>query len=95
VARIWSDVLGIDNIASEGNFFELGGDSIKLSQIVSRLRTELKTEIPFRLLFDYPVLNVFVKELAERFLEGSEIVTQKPDSMASVPLNETPSPNHE
>ena len=67
VARIWGDVLRVDDLVSEDNFFELGGDSIKLTQVVSRLRAELKTEIPFRLLFEYPSLDVFAEELGKRF----------------------------
>jgi len=69
VARIWSDVLRLDNVASDDNFFELGGDSIKLTQVVSRLRNELKTEIPFRLLFEYPNIDVFTDELSKRLSE--------------------------
>jgi acyl-CoA synthetase (AMP-forming)/AMP-acid ligase II/acyl carrier protein len=65
VARIWGDVLRLDNVASEDNFFELGGDSIKMTQVVSRLRDELNAEIPFRLLFDYPNLEMFAEELSK------------------------------
>jgi acyl-CoA synthetase (AMP-forming)/AMP-acid ligase II/acyl carrier protein len=65
VARIWCDVLSLGNVASEDNFFELGGDSIKLTQVVSRLCHEFKTEIPFRLLFDYPSLEMFAEELSK------------------------------
>jgi acyl-CoA synthetase (AMP-forming)/AMP-acid ligase II/acyl carrier protein len=67
VARIWGDVLRLDNVASEDNFFELGGDSIKATQVVSRLCHDLKSEISFRLLFEYPSFDLFVKELAKRF----------------------------
>lgn len=65
VAAIWGDVLRLDNIGAEDNFFELGGDSIKLTQVVSRLRDQLKAEIPVRLLFDYPSLDVFAEELSK------------------------------
>ncbi|WP_079086127.1 non-ribosomal peptide synthetase, partial [Streptomyces silvensis] len=40
VARIWSDVLGVDGIGAYDNFFHLGGDSILSMQVVSRLRRE-------------------------------------------------------
>src|SRR5712691_9191124 len=35
LARIWSEVLGRDNIGIHDNFFELGGDSILIIQAVS------------------------------------------------------------
>jgi amino acid adenylation domain-containing protein/non-ribosomal peptide synthase protein (TIGR01720 family) len=38
LARIWSEVLGIERVGAHDNFFELGGDSILSLQIVSRAR---------------------------------------------------------
>ncbi|QUQ65086.1 non-ribosomal peptide synthase/polyketide synthase [Kutzneria sp. CA-103260] len=38
LAKIWSDVLGVDNVGVTANFFELGGDSILSMQVVSRAR---------------------------------------------------------
>jgi amino acid adenylation domain-containing protein/non-ribosomal peptide synthase protein (TIGR01720 family) len=38
LARIWSEVLGVERIGAEDNFFELGGDSILSLQVVSRAR---------------------------------------------------------
>ena len=37
IARIWQEVLGLDQVGVDDNFFALGGDSIKALQIVSRL----------------------------------------------------------
>ncbi|MEJ3655549.1 amino acid adenylation domain-containing protein [Actinomycetes bacterium KLBMP 9759] len=36
LAAIWADVLGIEHVAVDGNFFELGGDSIDSIQVVAR-----------------------------------------------------------
>ncbi|WP_157495739.1 non-ribosomal peptide synthetase, partial [Kutzneria sp. 744] len=38
LAKIWSDVLGVQNVGITDNFFELGGDSILSMQVVSRAR---------------------------------------------------------
>ena len=40
LARIWADVLGLDEVGIHDNFFELGGDSILSIQAVSRARQE-------------------------------------------------------
>ncbi|WP_030677332.1 non-ribosomal peptide synthase/polyketide synthase [Streptomyces sp. NRRL B-1347] len=40
VARIWGDVLGVDDVGAHDNFFLLGGDSILSMQVVSRLRRD-------------------------------------------------------
>jgi hypothetical protein len=36
LARIWSEVLGVDRVGVRDNFFELGGDSIMAIQIIAR-----------------------------------------------------------
>jgi amino acid adenylation domain-containing protein/non-ribosomal peptide synthase protein (TIGR01720 family) len=38
LARLWSDVLGVERVGVHDNFFELGGDSILSIQVVSRAR---------------------------------------------------------
>lgn len=38
LARVWSDVLGVETVGPDANFFALGGDSIVSLQIVSRAR---------------------------------------------------------
>ncbi|MEU5017771.1 non-ribosomal peptide synthase/polyketide synthase [Streptomyces angustmyceticus] len=38
IAQIWADVLGLDTVGADDNFFDLGGDSILSMQVVSRLR---------------------------------------------------------
>lgn len=50
IANIWSQVLEIDkgNISISANFFDLGGNSIKTIQIISRINKELELEIKFR-----------------------------------------------
>ncbi|WP_410668109.1 non-ribosomal peptide synthase/polyketide synthase [Amycolatopsis sp. cmx-4-68] len=38
LAAIWAEVLGVEDVGAETNFFELGGDSILSIQVVSRAR---------------------------------------------------------
>lgn len=40
LARVWSRILGVENIGRHDNFFELGGDSISSVQIVARALQE-------------------------------------------------------
>ncbi|MFF5532690.1 non-ribosomal peptide synthase/polyketide synthase [Streptomyces cinerochromogenes] len=40
IARIWADVLGIEEVGADDNFFALGGDSVLSMQVVSRLRRD-------------------------------------------------------
>ncbi|WP_199443117.1 non-ribosomal peptide synthase/polyketide synthase [Umezawaea beigongshangensis] len=54
VAAVWSEVLGLERVSVEDNFFALGGDSILGIRITSRLRAALGADVPARLLFTAP-----------------------------------------
>jgi amino acid adenylation domain-containing protein len=51
LAELWADVLGVERIGTGDDFLELGGDSIKAMQILSRIRKELDVNLPGTVLF--------------------------------------------
>ncbi|MEU8530895.1 amino acid adenylation domain-containing protein, partial [Streptomyces sp. NPDC048629] len=73
LARIWSEVLGVDRIGADDNFFEVGGHSLLATQVVSRIREAFRVEVPLSALFDRPT----VRELAP-VLENSGTSTAVP-----------------
>jgi amino acid adenylation domain-containing protein len=62
LARIWLELLPIDQVGIEDNFFELGGHSLLATRVISRIRERLQVELPVRALFDAPT----VEQLSER-----------------------------
>ena len=67
LARIWAEVLKVDRVGVDDNFFDLGGNSLRLSEMQSKLSATLKREIPLVELFTQPT----VKSLA-RYLSTGE-----------------------
>ncbi len=63
VAAAWSEVLGLSKIGAAANFFELGGDSLLASQIISRLRAKFNVELPLSCLFAAPTVEGLAAEL--------------------------------
>ncbi|MFW0776311.1 MAG: amino acid adenylation domain-containing protein, partial [Rickettsiales bacterium] len=57
IASIWCEVLGIDSVSSDESLFDLGGHSISVLQITSRINSMLGIEMPTRTLFDYPTVR--------------------------------------
>jgi amino acid adenylation domain-containing protein len=69
LAGIWSDLLGVSGIAREDSFFELGGQSLLATRMISRVRNVLGVDLPMRAVFEEPTLAGFAA-LAERAREG-------------------------
>ncbi|MGF2687335.1 amino acid adenylation domain-containing protein [Marinobacter sp. DUT-3] len=63
LAAIWCEVLGIDEVRADDNFFHLGGHSLKATQVRSRLRAE-GVELPLKLFFEEPVLAAQARALS-------------------------------
>ncbi len=57
VAAIWSEVLKVEQVGANDNFFDLGGDSLKAIQVASRVQDLFETQIPLRSIFENPKLG--------------------------------------
>ncbi|MFG1797764.1 SDR family NAD(P)-dependent oxidoreductase [Nocardia sp. NPDC049149] len=55
VIGLWEHLLGIARIGVYDNFFELGGDSLLITRLAARIRTEFQVEFSLRQLFEAPV----------------------------------------
>src|SRR6185369_10375683 len=56
LASIWTKLLGINRIGINDNYFELGGDSLLATQLVSQVRNVFEVELPLVELFRHPTL---------------------------------------
>ncbi|HSK75700.1 MAG TPA: non-ribosomal peptide synthase/polyketide synthase [Thermoanaerobaculia bacterium] len=62
LASLWAEALRQDRIGVHDNLFELGAHSLLITQVASRIRETLRTDLPLRDLFAAPT----VAELAAR-----------------------------
>jgi amino acid adenylation domain-containing protein len=63
IAAIWRDVLNRAEVGSRENFFDLGGDSLRLIDVHSRLRKQLGVKLPITDLFEYPTIEALAHRL--------------------------------
>ncbi|HVU69571.1 MAG TPA: amino acid adenylation domain-containing protein, partial [Ktedonobacteraceae bacterium] len=56
LAAIWAEVLEIGRVGVEDNFFEIGGHSLLIAQILGRVRDQYQLELPFRTIFTSPTI---------------------------------------
>src|SRR5271166_4453380 len=65
LARIWQDVLGVESIGLDQNYFDLGGDSSLAVHMFAQVEDLFKVKLPLATLYDAPTIS----ELA-RILRG-------------------------
>jgi amino acid adenylation domain-containing protein len=63
IAAVWCEVLQLDRVGVEESFFEVGGSSLLLARLQSRLRQALGREIPFVELFRHPTVESLARSL--------------------------------
>jgi amino acid adenylation domain-containing protein len=70
IAAIWAEVLDMDQIGIQDRFFDLGGDSLLASRIISKVLERFRIEVPLRSLFEEPTVadmaSLVEQQLAEQ-----------------------------
>ncbi len=56
ICAAWQEVLGIRDLGVHDSFFDLGGDSLMVTQLMARLREKWPLELPLRNLFEAPTV---------------------------------------
>jgi acyl carrier protein len=67
IVSIWQEVLGIEQIGRNDNFFQLGGHSLKLIGVYNRIEQKFPKKVSIAQMFSYPT----VATLAE-FISSSQ-----------------------
>ena len=63
VAGIWAEVLGLQRVEVNDNFFEIGGHSLLATQLLSRLRQTFSVEMSLRALFESPTIEALAMRI--------------------------------
>ncbi|MFI8270204.1 amino acid adenylation domain-containing protein [Streptomyces rubiginosohelvolus] len=71
VARHWKTLLGCERVGLEDDFFELGGSSIKLIELLHHLRTEFGIGVPVSRLYQVTTLHGMAATVQDVLLGAS------------------------
>jgi len=63
IARLWQDVLGLDQVGVTDDFFSLGGDSLRAVQVALGIRNVLGVEIAANALHQHPTIEALARDL--------------------------------
>jgi amino acid adenylation domain-containing protein len=77
VGAIWREVLGLDEVGMHDNFFDLGGHSLAVSQVIARVTETFHVDLPMRILFEAPTVADLAAAIADRLAQGLDRNTRE------------------
>jgi uncharacterized delta-60 repeat protein len=69
VAELWQEVLKVDALGLETNFFAAGGHSLLAIQMIGRARRRFEVKLTVAELFDHPTVETFADHVRRRLPE--------------------------
>lgn len=73
LAGIWTELLNIETVHRDDNFFDLGGHSLLAIRIIAEVKRRMGVDLPLRTVFDAPTLSDLALEITQRSAETSDM----------------------
>ena len=64
IAAIWMELLGLERISLDDNFFDMGGHSLLLLHVHARIQSRLRADLPIVALLQYPTVRALARHLS-------------------------------
>ena len=72
IARIWTEILGLEKVGIKDDFFELGGHSLLATQVFSRILKVYGVALTLRMLFEKPTIEELAMAIVTHLLAETE-----------------------
>ncbi|WP_128646167.1 non-ribosomal peptide synthetase, partial [Rhodococcus sp. BS-15] len=87
VARVFGEVLGVDRVGVDDDFFALGGTSLVATQVVSRLGVELGASVPVRALFEASSVGALASRMESHVGSSASVPLVAVERPERIPLS--------
>jgi acyl carrier protein len=71
LSQLWTELLGIEGIGIDDDFFSLGGDSLIGTLLVSRIEVRLGVRLPTRSVYEHRTIRALGVALEEALITGA------------------------
>lgn len=72
IAAIWIEVLKLDNLGLEDDFFRLGGHSLLATRVISRIEQEFSIRLVFKDIFTFATVRALAAGVDKLLADGQE-----------------------
>jgi acyl carrier protein len=69
LAEIWKEVLNINRVSVEDNFFDIGGHSLLATRVITRINRAFELELPLRILFEKTRISELAVVIEEELIK--------------------------
>ncbi|MFB6893833.1 amino acid adenylation domain-containing protein [Kitasatospora sp. NPDC056327] len=76
VTQLWQEVLGVPRVGALDDFFELGGDSLLVTRVVSRIRAGVGLDVPIRDAFELSTAAALAARVEELLIAEIEALSE-------------------
>ncbi|WP_394851184.1 amino acid adenylation domain-containing protein [Pendulispora rubella] len=85
IASIWEDVLGVSRVGVNDDFFQLGGHSLLVTRVLSKLRAARGVELSVRSFFEHPSVRGVAKAVEGALRTGPDVPPLVPLARSEAP----------
>jgi acyl-coenzyme A synthetase/AMP-(fatty) acid ligase/acyl carrier protein len=82
LVTIWQEVLGLEAVGVNDNFFDLGGHSLALLQIKAKIQSRIGKEVSLTELFTYPTVSALSRVINDQAPANDIVATARKRSAA-------------
>jgi acyl carrier protein len=69
LAGLWAEILKVERVGINDNFFDLGGHSLLATRLMFQLREHFNVDIPLRALFEAPTIATLAPVIVQNQIE--------------------------
>lgn len=85
LAKIWQELLGVEQVGIHDDFFALGGYSLIAVRLFARVKKTWKVDFPLAVLFEAPTVEALALRLREELGEAAPASTAEGGATAAAP----------
>jgi acyl carrier protein len=78
LAQIWSELLKVEPVGADADFFEIGGHSLLAARMLARVRERLGCDLPLRAAFEQPTLAALAGRIEAEALGSGRSADAEP-----------------